>query len=374
MIRAPVIAVVVVTLAAGCLGGATQRGAPPVDGAAADESVQIGERPDPTFGNVTTGPVASPDAEATLDAPPRLVAGEWWRIRFESPFTGETVEFVRVVAAVDGESYVVGMPHEGWYKEAVVYHAPGFGDVNADLSYLTHNVLFTPLQFPLTADATWTTQFSGGPEMTARVTTDPVAKTATVTFTSSGGGGFFGLPVGGNGGGDQTVLELVYDATIHEVREFRHQTLVYEVIEHGYGFEGWITIPRGEDMAFFHGRIGPALDLDGNPAPPTDAVELSGGFNRVTFIHVLGGVTPAPGAYREVAKAPDGTEYVTEAVPGGPVQLAFHEATNPDGAWELTHVVGGAGIGFMEGIAYHQYDVRLPDGAKRSDHSHAVIR
>ena len=37
-------------------------------------------------------------------------------------------------------------------------------------------------------------------------------------------------------------------------------------------------------------------------------------------------------------------------------------------------VAGGGAFVFIEGIAYHQYDISLPDGAIRSDHSHEVVR
>ena len=54
------------------------------------------------------------------------------------------------------------MPHEGWYKEAIAYHAPAFGDVGFDLSYNVHNERFEPLRFPLVEGATWETRFAMG--------------------------------------------------------------------------------------------------------------------------------------------------------------------------------------------------------------------
>ena len=362
----------------GCLGAdgpvdpASPSGAPSGGNVTIDAS-----RPDPSFGgNVTLGAEAPPDVNATLDAAPRLQVGEWWRIRLESPLDGTSSEFVRVVAAIDGDTYVFGMPHEGWWKEAVIYHTPAFGDVNAaDLSYNTHDVLFTPLQFPLVDGATWTTEFSGGPPMTASVTvTSPTE--ATVTFTSPACGPFGLLAAVGQCGGENTLLELVYDATIHEVREFKHPTVTFTVVAHGYDYQGWVTVPRGEDLVFFHGRIGPALDIGLQPAPsPLETVNVNGGFNRVSFIQVVQSIGGAPGAYREAATAPDGTQYVTEGIPASsPFTIVFHEAADPDGDWQLEHLAGGPGVVFIEGIAYHQYDVHLPSGAIRSDHSHEVIR
>jgi hypothetical protein len=370
-VRAPPAALALALLLAGCLGP----GAPP----AADEGPRpapggVGQdRPEPTFGDVTTGPGVGPDLNATLAAPPRLVPGEWWRIRFTSPLDGTSAEYVRVVAAVQGQQYVVGMPHAGWYKEAVIYHAPAFGDVNGDLSYDSHDEHFVPLQFPLEDGASWTTTFSGGPDMTASVAvTSPYE--ATVTFTATLPGG----PLPGQEAQEQTLLTVVYDARIHEVREFRHGIVEYEVVEHGYGFEGWVTIPRGEDLVFFHGRGLGVLGLGGpsqGPQAPTETVRVAGGYNRVTFIQAVGGFDqPTPGQYRILARAPDGQEFVTEGVPTGELRITFHEHNAPDGDWEVEYLALGQGVAFLEGIAYHQYDIRLPDGALRSDHAHDVIR
>src|SRR5687768_199232 len=122
--RASAALLFVLSLLAGCLGGAT----PPADPTTqAVPAIEIDEnRPEPVFGNVTVGPSAQPDLNATLAAAPRLIPGEWWRIQLESPLTGDKQEFIRVLAAVEGDTYVFGMPHEGWWKEAVIYHTPAF--------------------------------------------------------------------------------------------------------------------------------------------------------------------------------------------------------------------------------------------------------
>ena len=355
---------IVLALAAGCVE--TSPGEPSAP--AATGNLTVGDRPEPTFGQVALGPVAAPDLNATLAAPPRLVPGEWWRIHFTSPLTGVEVEFVRVVGAVDGDTYVIGMPHEGWYKEAVIYHTPCFGDVGSlDLGCRAHNIPFAPLQFPLTDGATWTTQFERPPDLKANVKLLSPTE-AEILFTDPDG---------------KVEIEMVYDAKIHEVRSFKHAIAVWEVVEHGYGFEGWITIPRGEHLVFEHGRVGaPVVGLKpfaaaplGEPGAPIESVEISGGYNRVSFILAVGNVVGAPGgAYRETATAPDGTVYSMESIPGAPLTFQFFEHKDPDGTWELEHLAAGPGIAFIEGIAYHQYDIHLPSGDVRSDHSHEVIR
>src|SRR5687768_12598974 len=139
--RTPLVAAaVLVSVLAGC--------AQPPDAtvpAAAPTSVEVlAERPETSFGEVLTGPAVGPDLDATTATAPELVPGEWWRIRFDSGFFEETPEFVRVVADASPEGYLVGMPHEGWFKEAIAYHAPAFGDIGLDLSYELHNVRFEP--------------------------------------------------------------------------------------------------------------------------------------------------------------------------------------------------------------------------------------
>ena len=367
--RASAALLLVLTFLAGCLGGA----APPAEPTtAATPSVEINEnRPEPVFGDVAVGPAAQPDLHATLAAPPKLVPGEWWRVQLESPLTGDKQEFVRVLAAVEGDTLVFGMPHEGWWKEAVVYHTPAFGDVDAkDLSYNVHDVLFTPLKFPLVDGQTWDTKWEGGATIKAEVKTEGDT-IAHVTFTNPHGG----LLAPATGGAPTKVLELTYDAAQHEVVEFKHPTVTFRVVEHGYGFQGWVTVPRAEKLVFFHGRIGEALDANLQPNPtPTETVKIDGGYNRLSFILNVGSIgAPAP-TCSETAKAPDGKEYKLEATPCADSIIKFFEHENPDGNWDLTHVAPAGSVAFIEGIASHQYDIRLPDGAIRADHSHPVIR
>ena len=357
----PLVVLTFLALVAGCVA------TPPEEVPAANVSGDVlidANRPEPTFTDLVLT-AAAPDLNATLAAPPRWVPGEWWRYHFTSPLTGVEVEFIKVVGAVDGETYVVGMPHEGRYKEAVVYHTPCFGDIRAeDLGCHAHNIPFQPLQFPLTDESTWVTQFERPPDLTASVKVLSPTE-AEITFTDEQG---------------NVHITQIYDATIHEVRSFQHDIAVYEIVEHGYGFEGWITIPRAESLVFEHGRLGtPVVGFVGGVAPgaPRESVEIVGGYNRLSFILAVGNIGLAPaeaGAYRETATAPDGTVYTKESVGPAPITIEFYEHKDPDGIWELEHVAAGPGIAFIAGIAYHQYDIHLPSGNIRSDHSHEVIR
>ena len=350
------------------LAGCVQTAPDEIPAANASGEITIDDaRPEPTFNDLQLT-AAGPDLNATLAAPPRWVPGEWWRYHFTSPLTGVEVEFIKVVGAVDDEVYVVGMPHEGWYKEAVVYHTPCFGDIRVeDLGCRAHNIPFQPLQFPLTDESTWVTQFERPPDLTASVKVLSPTE-AEITFTDADG---------------NVHITQVYDATIHEVRSFQHDIAVYEIVEHGYGFEGWITIPRAEELVFEHGRVGaPIVNLGvfggGDPAgAPLEEVEIIGGYNRLSFILAVGNIGLAPaeaGSYRETATAPDGTVYQMESTGMEPFRIEFFEHKDPDGVWQLEHLAAGPGIAFIEGIAYHQYDIHLPSGNIRADHSHEVIR
>jgi hypothetical protein len=360
-------ALLLATAVAGCAQPAEE--ARPATAASPDVEI-VSDRPDTSFGEIATGPAATPDLNATTAAAPALVRGEWWRIRFQSSLFEDTPEFVRVVADVAPDGYVVGMPHEGWFKEAIAYHAPAFGDVGLDLSYDLHNQRFEPLRFPLVEGATWTTLF-GASEFTATVESAD-EWTATVRFDPPPSDPaptdpvFAALsPVPTDAG-----MRLVYDARQHEVVHFESLIGTWEVVEHGYGFEGWVTVPRGLHTAIDYGQFLPATP--GEPVV-TRTQTVDGGFNRLTVMHGI--FSLGPGAYRVRSIAPNGTEFVTESLGGQQGFLVkFYEAADPDGEWTLEDVVGGPGGTYTMGMAYHQYDIHLPDGARRSDHSHAVVR
>ena len=351
------------------LAGCAQPPAVPTPAASGPAFDLDADRPDTSFGEIATGPAAAPDLNATTAMAPKLVPGEWWRIRFESGFFEGAPEFVRVVADVNEDGYVMGMPHEGWFKEAIAYHAPAFGDIGLDLSYSLHNEPFEPLRFPLVEGATWTTTF-GTSEFVATVESAD-AYTATVRFDPPPSEPeptdvlFAALsPVPTDAG-----MRLVYDARQHEVVRFESLIGVWDVVEHGYGFEGWVTVPRGLHTAIDYGQFLPAT-----PGEPLvmRSQPIEGGFNRLTIMHGIFAL--GPGAYSIRTVSPNGTEFVTESKGEQGFTVSFHEASEPDGVWTMEDVVGGPGGTYTMGMAYHQFDIRLPDGARRSDHDHPVVR
>lgn len=351
----------VLILAAGC--------AAPDDPAEDVPDVVVDEnRPDTQFGQVETGPAVGPDLTATTAAAPRLVEGEWWRIEFSSDFYAATSEVVRVVANATEEGYIFGMPHEGWFKEAISYHAPAFGDVALDLSYATHNERFEPVRFPLTKGATWDTVFATAPLTATVESVDEY--TATIRFDAPPSNDPVATVMGLlMGAGDGPAMTLTYDARQHEIVEMTSFIGTWKVVEHGYDFEGWVTVPRGEHTAIDYGTFW-ALSPGEQPMA-TREVEVEGGFNRLTMMHAI--FPTAPGQYRITSTDPAGTAFVTEHT-GGDFTVAFYESNAPDGTWTQEDFAAGAGATYSMGIAYHQYDIHLPDQQRRTDHSHAVVR
>jgi len=164
-------------------------------------------------------------------------------------------------------------------------------------------------------------------------------------------------------------MRMTYDAREHEVVKFESSVGSWEVVAHGYGFTGWTTVPRGEHVAIDYGQFGPATP--GGPVLSRQ-VAVPNGFDRMTLLQAV--VPLAPGAYEVRDVSPNGTEFATRSVAGRDLVIGFYEASAPGGTWTLQDVVAGAGATYTMGMVYHQYDIRLPDGAVRMDHAHPVAR
>ncbi len=335
-----------------------------------EPEIIVGDRPDTSYGDVETGPAVEPDLNATTAEAPKLVSGEWWRIRYDNAFTGEEVEVIRVVGEVDEQGYIFGMPHEGWLKEAISFHSPAFGDVDFDLSYNVHNERFHPVRFPLQTDATWETKFVGTDYRATVTAADEY--TATIEFETIGEPDTMSqIMIAAGLMQEGVAMTLEYDARQHEIVKMESGLGTWEVIEHGYDFEGWVTVPRGEDTAIDYGVFGPASQ---SHTPMERQLTVDDGFNRMTMMHFVGSLDQNVPAYMEAKDVtPDGEEWITSVTQGG-YKLEFFETNVPSGTWTVQDTVLGAGFTYHMGIAYFQYDIRLPDGARRTDHSHGVVR
>lgn len=308
------------------------------------------------------GPTDGAPAEATLTAPPDWRIGEWWTVELTSSLTGETVEMTRVVAGTEGEDYLIGQPEDAWSTEGLVFHVPGLGEVRQDdLSYEVHDVRFQPLQFPLTDGASWQTSFEGLDVEASVTTTD--AGTAEIHYCC-----------GRN-------ITATYDPGVRAITSFDADDgfISYEVIDHGYDYTGVVTVPHGHDLIFNHGRVAGALSASSTqPAPPVEEVELDPDYQRVSFVQIAGplGVVEQPisSAYIERATNPNGTTFETQHLPtdGGSFTVNFFETTELGGTWSFEHAAPGPGLAFTEGIAYHVFNMKLPEGHLLGDHGEHV--
>lgn len=300
------------------------------------------------------------DEPRALDKAPAWKRGEWWLVRL-TDFTGETFEVKRVVAGVEGDNYLVGMPAKQWVNDFMVLHIPGFGEVaQEDLSYETHDVPYEPLRFPLAAGATWATAFEGRPVKAEVKKAD--GKRAEIEIV-----------------GDNDHGLLTYDAEVGEIVRWQHDNYAtYEVVAHGFDFEGLVTVPHGHDLVFQHARFAAALSSN-QPKTPFDEVPVDPAYDRVSLVVFAGTVAPdtnSPNAYyRETATAPDGKVFqITVTAADGPgLRFLVGQHDRPGGVWKFEHVAAGPGIAVAEGIAYHVYDVDLPSGRilpSKGEHAH----
>lgn len=323
-------------LTAGCLGGTGPAG-PAGDSSGGDGS---------EAGGATEEDASDPVPEPTLAAPPAWEAGDWFAYRISEQFTGSTYEVTRVVTGPEPgtDSHLVGMPRDEWSDKALVLHVPGFGQIDRPtLGFEIHDCPFQPLDFPLEDGESWTTEFECR-EVDATVTVEDET-TATIRMV---------------GGSDD--LTLTYDAEVGAITSYEIEGYAtIELIDHGTGWEGTATVPHMHDLIFQHGRLAGAVDLNLQPAPPVESVEVDSTYHRVSFVVILGALVPRAGVYHERVEAPDGSVFshtVTPADEPG-FHLFFHQVDDPGGTWDLTHVAGGPGIAMTEGIGYHVFDEQV---------------
>ena len=302
--------------------------------------------------------------ERTLDEVPQWRLGEWWTYTMTDGFTGGTYDFTRVVAGEDraAGNYLVGFPLEEFSNDVMLFHVPGFGDITqANLAYETHDAYFQMLDFPLQDGKSWQAEFEGTGLGTALVSTS----------------------------GDTAQIELItqnyhvvatYDPAIGEISEMTINNGTYasfKVTGHGYDYKGTVRVPHAHDLVFIHGRLAGVVNAGASGSGPvstgvTETVEVSPGYDRLSFIIAVGGgpafgLPPPPGVFRETVTAPDGTVYEAMLTPvdvatGTPLKIVAVGHDLPEGTWTMEHVAAGPGVAFVEGIGYHSIDVELPSG------------
>ncbi len=330
---------------AGCLGG----GAPAETKAAVNATAGGGLN----LQSMASGAPPVDAAKPTLDAPPQWRQGEWWTVKVTDGFDGGVYTGTRIVAGMEPDDYLVGMPQGEFSDQLMVLHIPGFGQVSKkDLSFDVHNKNFAPLNFPLTEGKEWDTAFEGRPIHAKAHVTSPTEAVISL-----------------QGANDH--MNVTYDATLGEIKKIAYDGYAdLEVTGHGYGYQGVVTVPHMFKLVFQNARVAGVLDGSAAPQPGVDeTVTVDPTFDRVSFVILLGnlqaGVPTAAGYYRETVTGPDGTSYDLQYAPpedAGAYKMGFFTAQHPGGDWKFHHVAAGPGIAMAEGIAYHVYQIDLPSG------------
>ncbi len=344
------------TLLAGCASDEAPevQETEPVEVPPEEQTVRFG----PHSGLPTT-PEDARVSERSLSEPPQWVLGEWWKIRLTSFFDGKVTETLRIVSGTEKDDYLVGMPQETFDNEVMVLHVPGFGLVNKDtLGFEAHDIMFEPLKFPLAPGEAWKVNFEQPNNMDAVV--DRVD------------GHLAYVDISGN-----QPMNITYNATLGAIEKLVIPNYaMYEVIDHGFGYEGMVTVPHSHDLIFIHGRAAGAAALGPNGTgvgAPLETIEVPDQYDRVSFSIINGellwqfGVpTQAidPGYYQTHVTAPDGTVYEDTKLPSdGPGwKITSYSHDQPAGEWTLRAIALGPGVAFFEGIAYVVYDVEMPGG------------
>lgn len=290
---------------------------------------------------------------ATLEAPPQWRLGQWWKIRLTEHFTETSKEITVVVAGAERDWFLTGMPEAQFDHHVMVMHMPGVGQIGkSDLRWDVHDEYFQPMKFPLRNGDSWETHWSALPVQADVASVSGTKATIEVT-------------------GDNQHFELVYDADVGTITYMEipgYATM--EVIDHGFDYKGVVTVPHMHDLIFFHGRIVGALGVgfqDMEPHPPMDTIPVEGDYDRVSFGIILFGLTP--GVYMVEVTAPDGTQYQESLIATQPdmIMISIQSNEQPVGDWEAAYVAAGVGAAFIEGIAYHVFDIHLPSGCLLGD-------
>lgn len=300
-------------------------------------------------GETSTDPAgtASADEARTLDAPPDLQVGEWWTVQVEGQQSFDTFETTIVVADRTDETLTVGVP-EGDFTDAMqIIHLPPLGSVDrGTLSWHVMYDRFQPARFPLEAGDEWTTQFHGN-DVTARVASAADGE-AVVKMT-----------------GQNERITVTYDAEMGMVTSFQPDSypVSFEVVDHGFDYEGTVVSPTDKALGFLKFRAGP-VNGSLEPAAPVETVELDRDVSHASLALLAGSLTPTghnAGIYRAKVTAPDGTAFEKTFTGAGStgIMADFHGHDTVPGTWELEFETGGPGVVGSELITYDRAEVTL---------------
>ena len=255
----------------------------------------------------------------SLAAPPAPEVGEWWAVEVDPVLVGATFQ-TRLVVTDRAEGRAgIGMPPEDFSHDFLVLHIPVLGDL--DLATFAWRVMwddFEALRFPLEPGRSWTADFHGR-DVEASVTRVEGDR-AFITMTGEG-----------------ERIELVYDARMGMITEFREEALKlgFRVTGHGFDYTGPVIALSGIELGFMQG--GPS-----ESAGPHDAHGGGGG--------VTGGAATGAAGAAQTAEAGDGPGHSSATL----------EVTTPGSHGSLSLVVWNAG--FEDQAGSYRITVTAPDG------------
>ncbi len=304
---------------------------------------------------------------ASLAAPPDLRVGDWWEVEMVPTLTGATYPTTLVVTHRGDGRAVIGVPPDHFSHDFLVLHVPPLGDL--DLESFAWRVMwddFEALRFPLEEGRSWTADFHGV-DVEAEVTRVE-GNRAWVTLLGEG-----------------ERIELVYDADVGMITEFREDRLglAFQVTDHGTGYEGDVLALSGIRLGLMetpasavahHGDHEEGAEGDGGSGEEAGAgtrsstrveVDTSGSHGSLSLILWNVGQEATRGEYGITAIAPDGTPFEARfqgTEPGASigVQSFGHDAVN--GPWSIEFHRDGPGGLLVELFTYDLERVELGGG------------
>lgn len=327
-----------------------------------------GSGPAPDAGEDETGSalgatlVATPPppgaAPRSLEAPPDLQVGEWWSVEVDPELVGVTIPTTLVVTRRDEDVAGIGIPPQAFSHDFLVLHMPILGDL--DLRTFAWRVMwddFEALRFPLEEGRTWTSDFHGQ-DVDATVTRVE-GNRAWVSMT-----------------GESEQIELVYDADVGMITDFRESRLrlAFRVTDHGFGYRGRVLDLAGIELGLMASPPAAAAASSGPPgstdgtheghaaSTATFEVETAGPHGSLSLVLWGVGSEGEPGRYRIVATAPDGTVFEQSfdgSTGPGPVvaRSSGHDAVT--GRWQVDFERDGPAGLLVELFTYDLNEVEM---------------
>ena len=308
---------------------------------------------------------AEPSADPRLDgrslaAPPAPVVGEWWTVEVDPELVGVVIPTTLVVTDRSDGRAGIGIPPEQFTHDFLVLHIPVLGDL--ELATFAWRVMwddFEALRFPLEEGRSWSADFHGR-DVEATVTRVDGDR-AFVTMT-----------------GDGERIELVYDARMGMITEFREEALKlgFRVTGHGFDYQGPVLAFSGIELGLMqggpsesagphdHGAEGASRAASEGPGNSTATLEVDtdGSHGSLSLVVWNVGFEDQAGTYRITATAPDGTtfEETFELAPGAPsvnVTSFGHDAVQ--GTWRLDFHRGGPARLLVEVFTYDRRELEM---------------